>query len=239
MSANENNKIDPRASVPADFSDAAETPRVIPQAIVAVFDTPSAAEKALQSIEQQGLRISPVHSQSTVSAATDETTREMVSELRTLFYGDAEHVSGTDVLNGIIQGGAIGGASGLVFFAVPVLNFLAPIGGFLGGALIGGMAGIDEANRRIELPSLEDYRKMVRDGRGLVLIFEEEPERRRLENEFVAAGAIAVHQHPPIGHLIHDSLKAHEDEQTSVSNTAGTNTTGTNTAGTNTKGTQT
>jgi hypothetical protein len=83
----------------------------------------------------------------------------------------------------------------------------------LGGALIGGMAGIDEANRHAELPTIDDYRRLISSGKALVIVPGDESFRTRVANELKAIKAEAVHQHPPIGHAVKQPRAEQDDPE--------------------------
>ncbi len=178
------------------------------EAIVAVFTSADAAAHAVRSLDQVGLEFAEI------SAESPPSDDQLAASLRELFYSKTNAVGSTDVVDGIAKGAAIGAATGLLFIAVPIIGLMAPIGGFLGGALIGGMAGIDEAAREAKLPDLDDYRQLLDAGKGLVVIPGDEAFRTRLQKELKMLGAESVHQHPPIAQsLRHPDTQAPKTDQ--------------------------
>ncbi len=165
------------------------------EAIVAVFSSPKAAALAVRSLDREGLEFAEISPDSSPS------NDQLVSSLRELFYSKTNAVGPPDVADGIAKGAAIGAATGLLFIAIPVVGLAVPIGGFLVGALIGGMAGIDESAREARLPNLDDYRRMLGTGKGLVVIPGDEAFRTRLQYELELLGAESIHQHPPIAQM--------------------------------------
>jgi hypothetical protein len=164
------------------------------EALVAIFPNREEATKAIQGLQHLDLEFAEINADSTPA------TNDVVNELRNVFYSKKHGVNSTDVADGIAKGAAIGAASGLLFIPVPILGLLATAGGFLGGALIGGMVGVDEAMRETKLPDLENYREMLAEGKGLVVIPGDETFRERVGNELKALGAESIHHHPPIAH---------------------------------------
>ena len=82
--------------------------------------------------------------------------------------------------------------------AIPGFNIAAPIAGALAGAWIGGVAAIDETDRRIQLPDRTTYQKMLNDGKALIVICGDRKTRQEYEWKFDELGATTVFQHPPI-----------------------------------------
>ena len=164
------------------------------EALVAVFSSRDEASKAIHALHHLGLEFAEISEEPSPSA------NEVVHELRNVFYSRKQNVNSTDVADGIAKGAAIGAASGLLFIPIPILGILATVGGFLGGALIGGMAGVDEALRETRLPDLDNYRELLGQGKGLVVIPGDEAFRLRVGNDLKALGAESVHQHPPTAH---------------------------------------
>ncbi|MEQ1906279.1 MAG: hypothetical protein ABL888_19000 [Pirellulaceae bacterium] len=164
------------------------------QALIAIFPNRAEATKAIQGLQHLDLEFAEISGDTTPAA------NDVVNELRNVFYSKKQGVNSTDVAEGIAKGAAIGAASGLLFIPVPILGILATVGGFLGGALIGGMAGVDEAMRETKLPDLKDYRDLLAQGKGLVVIPGDEKFRERVGNELMELGAESIHHHPPIAH---------------------------------------
>ncbi len=164
------------------------------EALIAVFASRDEATKAIRALHHLGLEFVEISEEPSPSAS------EIVHELRNVFYSRKQNVNSTDVADGIAKGAAIGAASGLLFIPVPILGILTTIGGFLGGALIGGMVGVDEALRETRLPDLNNYRDLLAQGKGLVVFPGDEAFRKRVGNELKAMGAESVYQHPPTAH---------------------------------------
>ncbi len=162
-------------------------------AVVGVFGTHQEASRVAAALEGAGLNLQRVSRRdSTVSG-----------EMPDIVYDDTTSITTQPVINGILQGGAIGAGSGLLLLAVPGLNILAPIAGALAGIFIGGVAGIDEANRGIELPNQVDYQRMLAEGQSFVVIAGDEATRIKYGNQLMELGALAIHQHPPVLEAIH------------------------------------
>lgn len=158
------------------------------EAVVGVFNSPDDASRVAASLRGPELKLQRVSRND--PAATDD--------MPTIVYDDIEQVETKDMTNGILQGGAIGAGSGLLLLGVPGLNIAAPIAGALVGMFIGGVAGIDEAIRGIELPNESDYQRMLVAGKSFVVIARDESARIDLANKMSELGAEEVHQHPPV-----------------------------------------
>ena len=115
-----------------------------------------------------------------------------------IVYDDIEDLDMADTTKGMLTGGAIGAGSGLLLIGIPGLNIAAPIIGGIVGAWIGGIAGIDEAVRGIELPDQDDYKRMLAQGKSFVVIAGDEATRIEYGNKMQKLGALEVHQHPPV-----------------------------------------
>lgn len=172
-----------------------ENPEPQLEAVVGVFDDAVAAKAAASQLRSSELEIHRV------SRKDPETS----SELPGIVYDPIDDIEPTSAARGMLRGGAIGAGSGLLLLGVPGLNVAAPLVGFLAGTWIGGIAGIDETNRAVELPNREDYREMLTNGKSFVVIGGDEATRTRVGNELQKLGAASVFQHPPLRHVVHPS----------------------------------
>ena len=138
-------------------------------------------------------------------------------DLPEIVYDPVEKIEVNDVNKGIATGGMIGFSSGLLA-GLPTMGtgtglFLAaPLAGLLAGAWIGGVAGIDEANRSEEQPNHEDYEVMLKAGKALLVISGDAKERERVQNEMMSLGAEKVYQHPPLHHVVRSPGQASDDQ---------------------------
>lgn len=162
------------------------------EVVVAVFDDHVDASRAAASLRGPGLKIQKI-------SLKDQTTP---SQMPDIVYEDINEVTDGSASQGAIIGGAIGAGSGLVFLGVPGLNVAAPIVGFLAGAWIGSIAGIAEADRALEVPDSDAYKRMLAEGKSFVVIGGNESLRWEYEQKLDELGAEAVFQHPPLGHLV-------------------------------------
>lgn len=158
------------------------------EAVVGIFVDPTDASRVAASMRSPELNLQRVSRRN--PAATDD--------MPDIVYDEIEELSAPNVANGAMLGGAIGAGSGLLLMGVPVLNVLAPIAGGLAGAFIGGVAGVDEANRGIRLPDLEDYQKKLAEGKSIIVISGNETTRLHCENKMKELGAEQTFQHPPV-----------------------------------------
>lgn len=165
------------------------------EAVIGVFENSVAASRVAASLRGPEVMVQRV-------SRKDPTA---TNELPDIVFDDIEEVGTDDVTNGMVTGGAIGAGSGLLFLGIPGLNVAAPIAGMLAGAWIGGVAGIDEAQRRVRLPNEKDYQKMLADGKSFVVMSGSESERMEYATKMQELGATEVHQHPPVRQVVRDA----------------------------------
>lgn len=165
------------------------------EAVVGVFDSSDDASRVAASLRGPDVAVQRVSRQD----------MSVPNEVPALYYDEVEAVEDSDINHGMLKGAAIGAGSGLLFLAVPGLNIAAPIAGALAGAFIGGVAGVDETKRAIDLPNEIDYQKMLADGKSFVVIGGDEKTRMEAANNMKNLGAVATFQHPPVLHAVRDS----------------------------------
>ena len=164
------------------------------EAVVAIFESHDDARRAASALNAPELEI---HRVSRTAPGMDDAMPEIV-------YDKIDSVSTNDVTKGALEGGAIGAGSGLLLMGIPGLNLVAPVAGAIAGAWIGAVAGLDEANRGVELPDAENYRAMLAEGKSFVVISGDEKMRLELANKLKDQGATDVHQHPPVLHAVRE-----------------------------------
>ncbi len=162
------------------------------EVVVGVFRSHDDANRVAASLRGPDLNVQRV-------SRTDPAAPNQMPEI---IYDEIREVDSSNITNGAMMGGAIGAGSGLLLFAIPGLNVAAPIVGALAGAWIGGIAGIDEAHRGIELPNQSDYRQMLAEGKSFVVISGNEAKRNEYGMKMLELGAEDIHQHPPVGQLV-------------------------------------
>ena len=178
------------------------------EAVVAVFADAEHARNATEDLRSLGLEFDEVP-----RARRDSETRgvgpraPIVHQLSEIFYDPSNHITTSDVAAGATKGAAIGAIAGAVLVALPGIGLGVVVAGALGGAFIGGVAAIDEGDRSIQLPTLADYRKMLRNGKSLVVVYAEEGIRMKIQNRLNERGAEHTYQHPPVLHSIRKSTQ--------------------------------
>ena len=164
------------------------------EAVVGIFECQADASRVATAFGGSDIHMQRVSRRNAVAA----------NEMPEIVYDPIEEIPVSSVAKGVLKGGAIGAGSGLLLLGVPILNILAPIGAALAGAFIGGVAGADEANRCIELPNLEDYQRLLSEGKSIIVISGTEAERMKIENQMRELGAMETHQHPPVLQAVRD-----------------------------------
>jgi hypothetical protein len=172
------------------------------EAVVGVFDDPAAARRAAVQLKSSGLDFVSVPRRGRRGSSSSHTGQAALERLSEIFFEPSDHITSTDVAAGAGKGAAMGAAAGLVLVAVPGIGLAAVLGGALGGAFIGGIAAIDEGDRSINLPSLDQYRQMLAEGQALIVAYGDETLRLDVEHWLKAAGAIHTYQHPPVLHAV-------------------------------------
>lgn len=162
------------------------------EVVIGVFPTHESASQVAASLRGPDLQVRKI-------SRNDPTAPD---DLPQIVYDEIENVDAGNVVTGAATGGAIGLGSGLLMIGIPGLNIAAPIVGAIAGAWIGGVAGVDESVRGIELPNREDYQRMLQEGKSFVVIAGTESQRIEYANKMEELGAEAIHQHPPVGHAI-------------------------------------
>lgn len=74
------------------------------------------------------------------------------------------------------------------------------------GAIMGGIAGVDEAvdDDSVNLPTLEEYEQMVKNGHALVVVLGTHDEAMKAENLIEELPHIHRNIHPLHGHDFHE-----------------------------------
>jgi outer membrane lipoprotein SlyB len=170
-------------------------------AVVGVFDDEFSAKRAISVLKKNGIEISQINK-------VDSAGNEQALDLE---FSDVEDLRPIDAANGITKGASAGAIAGLIGFAVPGiglgLGIATTIAGALGGGLIGGMAGIDEAVRSRDQPTLADYQDLLRKGKSILVVSGDETRRMTAQNCMRQAGAQSTTQHPPVLEAIHPKHK--------------------------------
>ena len=165
------------------------------EVVIGVFSSAEKLNRVAESMGQpdlQYLRLS--HDDPTAADEVPDIVEERI-----------ENITVTDVEKGVMTGGVIGLSAGLLA-AIPAIGsglaLAAPLAGFFAGAWIGGVAGADEANRGVELPNIEDYQRMIDNGKSLLMIMGDERERMELAVAMKNEGAEETFQHPPVQQMV-------------------------------------
>ena len=124
--------------------------------IVGIFNNEDNAQRAAEQIKEQGLRTDDI---SIVARKNDE--------------GNTMEMKNDNISNGVVTGGILGGAAGLLIGAgsmvIPGLGIIAaagPIAGLLSGAVTGGIVG-SLIDLGIPEDRSEKYEADVREGKIL------------------------------------------------------------------------
>lgn len=113
--------------------------------IVAVFSSQDNAQRAAEQIKDQGLRTDDI---SIVAKQSDGESNGNIKMQQDTGIGNSMEVKNDNISDGVVTGGILGGAAGLLIGAgsmvIPGLGIIAaagPITGLLSGAVTGGIVG--------------------------------------------------------------------------------------------------
>ncbi|MFK7769068.1 MAG: hypothetical protein AB8B55_17730 [Mariniblastus sp.] len=167
------------------------------EVVIGIFDRHEDASRVAASLRGPDLQVQKI---SRSDSASPESLPEIV-------YDEIEEVTSENITNGVLLGGAIGTGSGLLLLALPLVSVgafaaAAPLAAGIAGAWIGAVAGLDEANRGIDLPGREDYRRMLAEGKSFVVVAGDEAKRAEYGKKMTELGAEEVQQHPPTNQLV-------------------------------------
>ena len=138
--------------------------------IVAVFNNQDNAQRAAEQIKEQGLRTDDI---SIVAKQAEEGNGGNMRMQRGAGGENSMEMKNDNISNGLITGGILGGAAGLLIGAgsmvVPGFGIVAaagPITGLLSGAVTGGIVG-SLIDLGIPEDRSEKYEKDVKEGKIL------------------------------------------------------------------------
>ncbi|TYQ14792.1 UNVERIFIED_CONTAM: putative membrane protein [Acetivibrio alkalicellulosi] len=113
--------------------------------IVAIFDNQDNAQRAAEQLKERGLRTDDI---SIVARQEGEENRGNITMEKDTGEGHSMEVKNDNISDGVLTGGILGGAAGLLIGAggmfIPGLGIIAaagPIAGLLSGAVTGGIVG--------------------------------------------------------------------------------------------------
>lgn len=169
------------------------------KAEVIVFDDLTAAQSAVQSLYEAGFdldKIELITKGVEVGAGGFETPKD-------------PETTNSAMIENVTKWGSVGAAAGslsVVFTPFPglVLGSIAVAG--LTGAIMGGMAGVEHAaeDDSVDLPSIQQYQRLVRRGKFLVVVRGTHTELLRVESIIKKTHDVQSHIFTLGGHRYHE-----------------------------------
>jgi hypothetical protein len=171
-------------------------------ALVTVFEDLPAAAKAVAALQVAGFEPERIE---LVTYGVAEQTPELDTPLSpqstfSEFASEAEKWG----LVGLEAGALAGVVAAMTTFPGLALGMI--IAGGLTGGIVGGMAGIEKAvlDDRINLPSPEDYEKLLNEGKKLVVVLGTHEEVAAAKDLLAHLPSLQGHLHPIWEHQFHE-----------------------------------
>ncbi len=169
--------------------------------LVSVFDDLETAKSVIENLNRQGFSPQKV---------------ELVTRVVRNDFPETEPAQETTssvLATGAVKGAGIGlgigagfGVAAAALTASPALAVGAMLYAGFAGGLIGGMGGADKADLddSINLPTHDEYQRMLDEGNSLVVVCGTHEEVQRAETIVKDMPNAAGHQHRLHGHLFHE-----------------------------------
>ena len=170
-----------------------------PKALVTVLDDLETAETVIRKLIDSGFAKEKI----------ELVTHHIANEAPEVETPKIHPTTESDLLDGATKWGSIGAGTGLVaglLTPFPGLALGMVIMGGVTGAIMGGMAGLDHAANvdSVDLPTLDEYEQLVRNGDKLVVVLGDHEEVTRAENIVKNMRHVRSHIHPVHGHEYHE-----------------------------------
>ncbi len=170
-----------------------------PKALVSVFDELEPAVRVIEKLVESGIEQKKIE-MVTHHIAEDAPEVETPKVHETMMTSIAEEAG---------KWGGLGASAGLIaglLTPFPGIALGMAIMGGVTGAIVGGIAGADDADRdeSVDLPTLEEYEELIKDGYKLVVVLGTHDEVAQAENVIKGMLDVRSHIHPVHGHEYHE-----------------------------------
>jgi hypothetical protein len=170
-----------------------------PKALVTVFEDPQAAKEVVEALHANGFSLENI----------ELVTHDVHSEAPEVTTPKVHETTATSLVESAAKWGGVGagiGALAAVVTGFPGIGLGMIIMGGAVGAFTGGIAGIEHAcdDDSVDLPTLDEYEQMVRNGHALVVVLGTHDEAMRAENVIGELPHIHQNIHPSHGHEFHE-----------------------------------
>lgn len=176
-----------------------ENTLVNPKALVVVFDNIESAAQAVTQLLKSGIAKDKI----------ELVEHNLASEAPQVETPKVHPTTESDLLDGATKWGGAGAGVGLLtglLVPFPGMALGMAIMGGVTGAIMGGMAGVDHAANveSVDLPTLDEYRKLVSEGNKLVVVIGTHDEVMAAEECVKQSLKVRSHIHPVHGHTFHE-----------------------------------
>ena len=168
------------------------------KALVTVIDDLKTAENAVLKLREAGYP----HNQLELVA------HHVADEAPEIDTPDVHETTESSVIDNASKWATLGVGSGVVaglMTGFPGMALGMAIMGGVTGAIMGGIAGVEHAveDEAVNLPTIEEYEKLVKEGNFLIVLLGTEEEIKNGENIIKHLPHIQMHLHPVQGHDFH------------------------------------
>lgn len=177
----------------------ASQPDTGPKALVTVFEDLETAKSVAEKLHDEGYRLDQI----------ELVTHHIADEAPEVTTPKHHETTTSSLLDSAGKWGSVGAGTGLLaglLTPFPGMALGMAIMGGVTGALMGGMAGVEHAveDDSVDLPSLEEYDQMVRNGHSLIVVQGNHEEVMRAEKIVKEFPDIHRHLHRMHGHEYHE-----------------------------------
>jgi len=170
-----------------------------PKALVTVFEDLETAKEVAEKLHEEGFLIDKI----------ELVTHDVHEEAPEVETPKDHPTTQSDLLDKAGKWGGVGAGTGLLaglLTGFPGLALGMTIMGGVTGAIVGGMAGVDHAVNvdSIDLPTLDEYEQLVKNGDKLVVVLGSHEEVMRAEQVVKKMLHVRSHIHPVHGHEYHE-----------------------------------
>ncbi len=169
------------------------------KALVTVFDSVEVAKQAVEKLHEAGFSTEKI----------ELVTRNIETQAPEVTTPKVHETTANSMVDSAAKWSGVGAATGLlaaVFAPFPGVGLAMIFMGGLTGAVVGGMAGLDDAkdDDSVDLPTLKEYDELVQNGDSLVVVLGSHDEVKRAEEIVKRNWDLVSHLHKYHGHEFHE-----------------------------------
>ncbi len=170
-----------------------------PKALVTVFDDLETATSVIEKLIESGFAKEKI----------ELVTQHIADEAPEVETPKIHETTQSSLIDGAAKWGGIGAGTGLaigLLTAFPGLALGMAIMGGVTGSIVGAISGVDHAvdDDSVDLPTLEEYEQLVKNGDKLVVVLGEHDEVMRAEKIVKDMLHVRSHIHLVHGHEYHE-----------------------------------